>query len=229
MARRQSAPDHDRSHNVTISVMIADDQEMARTGLRHMIEADPQLRVVGTAADGHQALAMARELRPDVCALDIRMPHLTGLEVTRELASDTDQPAIVIVTTYDHEEYLFQALDAGASGFVLKDAPATVITGAIHAAATGDALISPALTQRLIQSYLERSPKRTASLSQFTPREQDVLRSVCQGSTNDEIARSLNLSISTIKGHIASLMKKTETSSRVNLVIWAYRNTSITP
>ncbi len=214
---------------MTISVLIADDQEMVRTGLRHMIEADPDLRIVGAAADGRQALDMARSLRPDVCALDIRMPYLTGLEVTRELAKDPDRPAIVIVTTYDLEEYLFQALEAGASGFVLKDAPAGVINGAIHAAASGDALISPALTRRLIRTYLQRPPTASAGLGRFTPREQDVLRAVCQGSTNDELARGLSLSVSTVKGHIASLMQKTGTNSRVNLIIWAYRNTSITP
>lgn len=214
---------------MTISVMIADDQEMVRTGLRYTIQADQGLRLVGEAADGRQALDMARELRPDVCALDIRMPHLTGLDVTRELAKDTSSPAIVIITTFDLEEYLFQALEAGACGFVLKDAPASVITGAIHAAATGDALISHSLTKRLVETYLERSPGPTSGLNRFTPREQDVLRAVCQGSTNDELARTLNLSVSTVKGHITSLMQKTETTSRVNLVIWAFRNTSLAP
>ncbi len=214
---------------MSTTVLIADDQEMVRTGLQHMIDADPHLEVIGAAEDGRQALAMARELRPDVCTLDVRMPHLTGLEVTRELATDPDPPAIVIVTTYDLEEYLFQALEAGASGFVLKDSPATVVNDAIHAAATGDALISPTLTHRLIQTYLQKSPRRSSGLGRFTPREQEVLHAVCKGATNDELARTMTLSVSTIKGHIASLMQKTDTSSRVNLVIWAYRNTSITP
>ncbi len=209
--------------------MIADDQEMVRTGLRQMIEADPELRVIGTAVDGQQALDLARELRPDVCALDIRMPNKTGLDVTRELAADPDPPAIVMVTTYDLDDYLFEALEAGAAGFVLKDAPASVLHSAIHAAATGEALISPALTDRLIQTYLQRSPRPGTGLNRFTPREQDVLRAICEGATNDELARTLNLSVSTVKGHITSLMQKTETSSRVNLVIWAYRNTSISP
>ncbi|MEM9893354.1 MAG: response regulator transcription factor [Actinomycetota bacterium] len=214
---------------MTVTVLIADDQEMVRTGLRHVIEADPQLRVVGAAENGRQALDMARQLQPDVCVLDIRMPHLTGLDVTRQLANDPDPPAIVIVTTYDLEEYLFQALQAGASGFVLKDSPAAVVNDAIHAAATGDALISPALTGRLIRTYLQQSPRRSAGLGLFTPREQDVLHAVCRGASNDELARSLNLSVSTVKGHISSLMQKTDTASRVNLVIWAYRNTDINP
>lgn len=214
---------------MTITVMIADDQEMVRTGLRQMIEADPELRVVGVASDGAEALAMARELRPDVCTLDIRMPLLTGLEVTRQLASDPDSPAIVMVTTYDLDEYLFEALEAGASGFVLKDAPASLITGSIHAAATGDSLISPALTHRLIDTYVQDGRRRPGGLGRFTPREQDVLRCICQGASNDDVARELNLSVSTIKGHVTSLMQKTSTTSRVNLVIWAYRNTHIAP
>ncbi len=214
---------------MTISVVIADDQEMVRTGLRHSIEADPTLRVIGAASDGRQALQMIRDLRPDVCTLDVRMPHLTGLEVTQQLAADPDPPAIVIVTTYDLDEYLFDALQSGAAGFVLKDAPATVLHGAIHAAATGEALISPALTDRLIKTYLQRSPQSAVGLSQFTPREQDVLRAVCDGATNDHVARELNLSVSTVKGHVTSLMKKTATTSRVNLVIWAYRYTGLTP
>nr|XP_061811374.1 nitrate/nitrite response regulator protein NarL-like [Nerophis lumbriciformis] len=214
---------------MTISIMIADDQEMVRTGLRQMIGADPQLNVVGTADDGRQALDMARALKPAVCLLDIRMPILTGLEVTRELASDPDPPAIVIITTYDLEEYLFESLEAGASGFVLKGASAAVLNQAIHSAAAGDALISPGLTHVLIKTYLKQMPRSSPSLTMFTPREQDVLRSVCRGATNDEIARALELSVSTVKGHLTSLMHKTTTSSRVKLVIWAYRNTTITP
>lgn len=209
--------------------MVADDQEMVRTGLQHMIQADPDLRVVGVAVDGKQAVEMARRLKPDVCTLDIRMPHLTGLDVTRELMGDPDPPAIVIVTTYDLDDYLFDALQAGAAGFVLKDAPAPVLHGAIHAAATGEALISPALTDRLIKTYLQQSPRSSTGLSRFTPREQEVLRAVCEGASNDELSRNLSLSVSTVKGHLTSLMHKTETSSRVNLVIWAYRNTNINP
>lgn len=213
---------------MTIDVLIADDQAMVRTGLQQMIEADPALRVVGSAADGREALDLARRLRPDVCTLDIRMPELTGLEVTEELAKDADRPAIVIVTTYDLEEYLFRALQAGASGFVLKDASAQVVTGAIHAAATGESLISPRLTQRLIDTYLQR-PRHAKALDRFTPREQDVLRAVCSGLTNDQIAEQHHISLSTAKGHIRTLMQKTGTDNRVKLVIWTYQNTTIQP
>lgn len=213
---------------MTIEVLIADDQEMVRTGLEQMINADPNLNVVGTANDGQQALDLARELKPDVCALDIRMPRLTGLEVTERLIGDPNPPAIVIVTTYDLEEYLFKALQAGASGFVLKDASAAVLTGAIHAAATGETLISPRLTQRLIDTYLQR-PRHSKALDRFTPREQDILRSVCSGLTNDEIASEHLISLSTAKGHIRTIMQKTGTDNRVKLVIWAYQHTTITP
>lgn len=213
---------------MAIDVLIADDQEMVRTGLQQMIDADPGLRVIGVATDGREALDLARELRPDVCTLDVRMPELTGLQVTEHLAADPDPPAIVIVTTYDLEEYLFRALQAGASGFVLKDASAAVLTGAIHAAATGETLISPRLTNRLIDTYLER-PRQSTALDQFTPREQEVLGAVCSGLTNDEIARNHQMSLSTAKGHIRTLMQKTGADNRVKLVIWAYQHTTITP
>ena len=213
---------------MSIDVLIADDQEMVRTGLQQMIDADPNLRVVGVARDGREALELARQLRPAVCTLDVRMPHLTGLQVTEVLAADPEPPAIVIVTTYDLEEYLFKALQAGASGFVLKDASAAVLTGAIHAAATGETLISPRLTNRLIDTYLER-PRTSTALDQFTPREQEVLGAVCNGLTNDEIARNLDMSLSTAKGHVRTLMQKTGADNRVKLVIWAYQHTTITP
>ncbi len=212
---------------MTIDVVIADDQEMVRTGLKQMIDADPDLRVIGVANDGNEAIDLVRRLEPDVCTLDIRMPGLTGLEVTEALAGDDDPPAIVIVTTYDVEEYLFRALQAGASGFVLKDASAAVLTGAIHAAATGETLISPRLTHRLIETYLER-PRQSTAMELFTPREQEVLEAVCSGLTNDEIARNHQMSLSTAKGHIRTLMQKTGVDNRVKLVIWAYQHTTIT-
>lgn len=213
---------------MTINVLIADDQEMVRTGLRQMIDAAPGLSVIGAAEDGQEALEMARRLKPDVCTLDIRMPRLSGLEVTEKLAQDHDAPAIIIVTTYGLEEYLFQALQAGASGFVLKDASAAVLIESIRAAATGEALISPALTRKLIETYLQH-PKNSQGMDAFTPRERDILLGVCSGFTNDQLARHHHISLSTTKGHIANLMRKTSTTSRVRLVIWAYRHTNINP
>jgi DNA-binding NarL/FixJ family response regulator len=214
---------------MTIRVVIADDQEMVRTGLTHMINADPALQVVGAAEDGRIALAMIADLKPDVCVLDIRMPSMTGLEVTQRLVSDPNAPKIVIVTTYDREEYLLEALQAGASGFVVKDAPAAVLTGAIHAAANGDALISPSLTHRLIDTYVDAHPISRDESSALTPREAEVLAAVCAGATNDEIADQLHMALSTVKGHISSMMHKTAATNRVKLVIWAYRNTEIRP
>lgn len=214
---------------MTIDVLIADDQEMVRTGLRHLINADPDLKVIAEADNGKTALRMARRLKPDVCLLDIRMPEMTGLEVTQQLATDPDPPKIVIVTTFDLEEYLLSALQAGASGFVLKDAPAVMFTTAVHAAANGESLISPQLTNRLIQAYVAHHPGRKDALDAFTPREIDVLRAVCSGETNDRIARELDIASSTVKGYIASLMHKTDVENRVKLVIWAYRHTDLTP
>lgn len=208
---------------MSITVLIADDQEMVRTGLFHMINSDPELEVVARANNGRSALEQARQLRPDVCVLDIRMPEMTGLEVTQHLATDPDPPKIVIVTTYDLEEYLIQALQAGASGFVLKDAPSSVLTAAIHAAANGDALISPALTHRLINTYIDQQPISIPTID-LTVREREVLAAVCEGLTNDEIGQSLHMALSTVKGHISTLMHKTSTTNRVKLVIWAYRS-----
>lgn len=211
---------------MTIRVLIADDQEMVRTGLRQMIDADPRMEVVAEAADGREALDLIRRHRPDVCTLDVRMPKMSGLEVTRALLTENERPAVVIVTTYDLEEYLFEALDAQASGFVLKDAASAVVIESIVAAASGDALISPSLTRRLVMTYLQRPVGRDDRLPVLTGREDDVLASVCEGLTNDEIAVRLHISISTVKGHIASLLAKTESSNRVKLVIWAFRHRS---
>lgn len=208
-------------------VLIADDQEMVRAGLRQMLERDPELEVVGEAADGASTIALALELRPDVCTVDVRMPNGSGLEVTRRLLETDDPPAIVIVTTFDLDEYLFEALSAGASGFVLKDASAAILLGAVHAAAKGESLISPGPTTRLIERYIASPPRPTAALDLLTEREIDVLRLVCTGMSNDDIAAELHIASSTTKGHVASLLRKTGSHNRVGLVIWAFTNTAI--
>lgn len=209
---------------MTIRVLVADDQDLSREGLARIINSHPDLDTVATAADGRQALELARLNRPDVCVLDVRMPRLTGLEVTRQLLSEPSPPAIVIVTTFDLDEYLYEALACGAAGFVLKDAPATVLIEAVLAANNGDRLISPELTDRLVRAYLRHPPRDHANAVQLTPREQDVLALVAQGCTNQEIAETLHVSLSTTKGHMSTLMAKTGTSSRVKLVIWAIHN-----
>ncbi len=212
---------------MTTKVLIADDQEMVRLGLELIVKSDPELEVAGIAVDGFEALEMARELKPDVCTLDIRMPGLSGLEVTEKLnGAAGHRPAVVIVTTYDHNEYLFQALEHGASGFVLKDSPSEVITTAIHAAAKSDVLISPRLTHRLVDSFVAR-PADSRALNEFNDREREVLLAVCAGQRNHEIAEQISASTSTVKGYIANLMAKTGADNRVKLVIWVYRNTNV--
>jgi DNA-binding NarL/FixJ family response regulator len=211
---------------VAIRVLIADDQEIVRAGLVMLLDAQPDIQVVGQAADGLHAVALARELRPDVCLFDIRMPHLDGIEATRQLAGpDVDDPLVVVViTTFDLDEYVYGALKAGARGFLLKDAGPALLTQAIHAAALGDALIAPSVTARLLASFARTDPGEPPQppIEPLTNREEAVLDSVARGRTNSEIADDLHISISTVKTHLASLMAKLGARNRVELVMWAY-------
>lgn len=218
---------------MSIRVIIADDQEIVRTGLSLILGAQPELEVVGSAADGHAALALAQKLRPDVCLFDIRMPGLDGIELTRRLAGPgIDKPlAVVIITTFDHDEYVYAALKAGARGFLLKDAGPELLAQAIRAAAQGDALIAPSITARLLSTFAAARPaaKQAALQEALSEREEEVLRSVARGSTNAEIASELHISLSTVKSHIASLMGKLGVRNRVEIAIWAYENQRIRP
>jgi DNA-binding NarL/FixJ family response regulator len=211
---------------VAIRVLIADDQEIVRAGLVMLLDAQPDIQVVGQAADGLHAVALARELRPDVCLFDIRMPHLDGLEATRQLAGpDVDDPLVVVViTTFDLDEYVYGALKAGARGFLLKDAGPALLTQAIHAAALGDALIAPSITARLLASFARTDPREPPQppIEPLTNREEAVLDSVARGRTNSEIAEDLHISISTVKTHLASLLRKLGARNRVELAMWAY-------
>ena len=211
---------------MAIRVLIADDQEIVRAGLVMLLDAQPDIQVVGQAADGLHAVALARELRPDVCLFDIRMPHLDGVEATRRLAGpDVDDPlAVVVITTFDIDEYVYGALKAGARGFLLKDAGPTLLTQAIHAAALGDALIAPSVTARLLASFARTDPGEPPQppIEPLTNREEAVLDSVARGRTNSEIADDLHISISTAKTHLASLMRKLDARNRVELAMWAY-------
>ena len=177
---------------MAIRVLIADDQEIVRAGLVMLLDAQPDIQVVGQAADGLHAVALARELRPDVCLFDIRMPHLDGIEATRQLAGpDVDDPlAVVVITTFDLDEYVYGALKAGARGFLLKDAGPALLTQAIHAAALGDALIAPSVTARLLASFARTDPGEPPQppIEPLTHREEAVLDSVARGRTNSEIA-----------------------------------------
>jgi DNA-binding NarL/FixJ family response regulator len=211
---------------VAIRVLIADDQEIVRAGLVMLLDAQPDIQVVGQAADGLHAVALARELRPDVCLFDIRMPHLDGIEATRQLAGpDVDDPLVVVViTTFDLDEYVYGALKAGARGFLLKDAGPALLTQAIHAAAHGDALIAPSVTARLLASFARTDPGEPPQppIEPLTNREEAVLDSVARGRTNSEIADDLHISISTVKTHLASLIRKLDARNRVELAMWAY-------
>jgi DNA-binding NarL/FixJ family response regulator len=211
---------------MTIRVLVADDQDIVRAGLRMILDAQPSIEVVAEAADGREAVALARTLRPDVCLFDIRMPEMDGIEATRQLAGpDVDDPlAVVIITTFDLDEYVYGALKAGARGFLLKDAGPALLTQAIHAAAHGDALIAPSITARLLAAFADThgGAKPAHPIEPLTSREEEVLIPVAQGWTNSEIADNLHISLSTVKTHLASLMRKLDARNRVEIAIWAY-------
>jgi DNA-binding NarL/FixJ family response regulator len=216
---------------VSIRVLVADDQEVVRTGLTMILNAQPGIEVVGEAADGRAAVEMARRLRPDVCLLDIRMPGLDGIEATRLLAGpDVREPlAVVVITTFDLDEYVFGALRAGARGFLLKDAGTELLAQAVRAAATGDALIAPNVTARLLATFANAgpAPKPAQPIAPLTYREEQILLAVAAGRTNQEIGDGMHIALSTVKTHIASLMSKIGARNRVEIAIWAYETSRV--
>ncbi|MDZ5077903.1 response regulator transcription factor [Nesterenkonia sp. HG001] len=210
---------------MSIKVLIADDQDIVRTGLTMLLNAQPGIEVVGAATDGRQAVSLARQLRPDVCLFDIRMPLMDGIEATRQLAGPdvADPLPIVVITTFDLDEYVHGALKAGARGFLLKDAGPALLAQAIHAAADGDALIAPSVTVRLLAAFANSPSGPSAQpVEPLTAREEQVLLAVAHGRTNSEIAAELYISPSTVKTHLTSLMRKLGARNRVELAMWAH-------
>jgi DNA-binding NarL/FixJ family response regulator len=218
---------------VSVRVVVADDQEIVRTGLRMILDAQPGIEVVGEAADGRVAVELAQRLRPDVCLLDIRMPGMDGIEATRLLAGSTvaRPTAVVVITTFDLDEYVYAALRAGARGFLLKDAGPALLAQAVHAAARGDALIAPSVTARLLDAFAGGAPATPAAqpVDPLTDREEQVLTAVARGRSNDEIARELHITLSTVKTHVGSLMAKLGVRNRVQIAIWAYETRRVRP
>ena len=210
---------------MTTRVLVADDQAMVRHGFRLILESQPDITIAAEAPDGTQAVRLARDLRPDVCLVDIRMPGLDGIEVTRALAGpDVAEPLrVVIVTTYDTDEYVYGALQAGAVGFLLKDAGPTLLIEAVRAAATGDALISPSVTVRLLR-HLTAARRPTTAATRLSQRELDITRGIAKGRTNNEIAAELFISLSTVKTHIGRIQTKLDVRNRVEIAAWVWEN-----
>jgi DNA-binding NarL/FixJ family response regulator len=218
---------------VSIRVIVADDQEIVRTGLTMILNAQPDIEVIGEAANGQRAVELAQRVRPDVCLFDIRMPGLDGIEATRVLAGPgvANPLAVVVITTFDLDEYVYAALRAGARGFLLKDAGPELLAQAVHAAASGDALIAPSITARLLRAFADAGPAgpRRQPIEPLTEREEQVLATVASGRTNSEIADELFITLSTVKTHIASLMAKLGARNRVEIAMWAYETNRVKP
>jgi DNA-binding NarL/FixJ family response regulator len=214
-----------------IRVLIADDQELVRTGFRVILTAEPDLEVVGEAGDGRETIDAVASLSPDVVLMDIRMPNLDGIEATRRIATRGGPPRVLILTTFDLDEYVYEALRAGASGFLLKDAGADELIHAVRVVAGGEALLAPSITRRLIEDYAQRPPKREqpAALGDLTPRELEVLRLLARGLSNGEIARELVLGDATVKTHVARIFAKLDLHDRAQAVVLAYETGLVQP
>jgi DNA-binding NarL/FixJ family response regulator len=216
-----------------IRVLIADDQQLLRAGFRVILQSEPGIEVVGEAEDGVDAVAQARRLRPDVVLMDIRMPRLDGLSATEHLMKLPDGPRVVVLTTFDQNEYVVRALRAGAYGFLLKDAPASRLVSAVRAAARGDALIEPSITRRLVEQFAAglattQPAGLPAALAGLTDRELEVLRLIARGLSNAEIAAEITIAETTVKTHVARILSKLGIRDRVQAVVLAYESGFVT-
>jgi DNA-binding NarL/FixJ family response regulator len=208
---------------VTISVVVADDQVLVRAGFRVLVDTAPDLRVVGEAGTGEEAVEVARRARPDVVLMDIRMPKVDGIEATRRILGPGATTRIMILTTFDLDEYVFAALRAGASGFLLKDTPPGELLAAIRVIAAGEGLLAPTVTRRLIEEFTRRpAPAAARDLDGVTGREREVLGLIGAGLSNTEIAQRLQLTVATVKSHVGRLLMKLQARDRAQLVIAAY-------
>ena len=218
----------------TVRVIVADDHQVVRTGFAALLDTQPGFTVLGTAADGAEAVRLSRELHPDVVLMDVRMPGTNGIEATRQLAdSDEPRPRVIILTTFDLDEYVFDALRAGASGFLLKDVTAERLFDAVRVVAAGEALLAPAITRRLIGEFARLRPHPTpmpaAMLGELTPRETEVLRLLAQGLSNPELAARLVVTEETVKTHVSRVLHKLGLRDRTQAVVIAYESGLVTP
>jgi len=211
---------------LTIRVLLADDQTLVRSGFRMILRTEPDIDIVGEAATGDEAVALARELKPDVVLMDVRMPNVDGIEATRQIIGGSERaPRVLVLTTFDLDEYVYEALRAGASGFLLKDAPEDQLVSGIRIVAGGGSLFAPAVTRRLIERFAGAAPpKPPPALAELTPRELEVLRLLARGLSNEEIAGELMVSEHTAKTHVAHILNKLDLRDRVQAVVLAYES-----
>src|SRR4051794_15215197 len=218
---------------MSVRVLIADDQALVRAGFKMILEAEPEIQVIGEAEDGVEAVEMIQRLKPDVALMDIRMPRLNGLEATRQVVNGADTPTrVLMLTTFDLNEYVYEALRAGASGFLLKDVPAEQLINGIQVVARGEALLAPSITRRLIEEFAKNQPVERATpkeVEELTAREMEVFKLIARGMSNAEVAAELIVSETTVKTHVARILMKLHLRDRVQAVVYAYESGLIQP